>query len=75
MKTKTLDHHAPFNGIKVKDYSWTVEMEAEVEIEMEELTAVELQDDDARRRTSAITVIITARNFGRGALRYTPPTK
>lgn len=43
MKTRTLDHHAPVNGIKVRDYSWTVELEAEVEIIMEEMTAQNLQ--------------------------------
>ena len=75
MKTKMLDHHAPYNGIKVKDYTWTIELEAEVEIVMEELTARNLQmlmlGDIGTDLSGRTTVTITARNSVIGALRYT----
>lgn len=74
MKTKMLDHHAPINGIKVKDWTWTTEIEAEVEIDMEELTAFNLQMlllGDVTTDGTRTTVAITARNAPVGALRYT----
>jgi hypothetical protein len=74
MKTKMLDHHAPINGIKVKDYTWTVELEAEVEIIMEELTAFNLQmlllGDIGTDGSGHTTVTIAARNSVIGALHY-----
>jgi hypothetical protein len=75
MRTRTLDHHAPVNGIKVKDFTWTVELEAEIEIEMEELTAQNFQllmlGDVGTDGGGHTTVTIAARNSTRGALRYT----
>jgi hypothetical protein len=75
MKTRMLDHHAPYNGIKVKDYTWTIELEAEVEIIMEELTARNLQmlllGDIGTDGSGHTTVTITARNSVIGALSYT----
>ncbi len=70
MKTKTLDHFAPVEGMKVKDYSWTIEVEAEIEMIMEEITAINLkmllQGDIVGNQ-----VFISARNATIGALRYT----
>lgn len=75
LKTKTLDHFAPVDGIKVKDFTWTVEMEAEVGISMEELTARNLQmlilGDIGTDGGGHTTVTIMVRNSTRGALRYT----
>lgn len=75
MKTTMLDHHAPINGIKVKDFTWTIELEAEVEIIMEELTALNFKmlmlGDITTDGSGHTQIAITARNSPRGALRYT----
>ena len=43
LKSKLLDHYAPVNGMRVKDYTWTTELEAQIKIVMEELTALNFQ--------------------------------
>jgi hypothetical protein len=70
MEAETLDHYAPVNGIRVKDYVWTIELNAEVEIEMEELTARNFQMLTLGDIVGN-TVTIAVRNAPRGALKYT----
>ena len=65
----------PVNGIRVKDYSWTIELNAEIEIEMEEITAQNLQmlmlgditSDGGRLRSAS------RRELRRAARCNTPP--
>lgn len=70
IKTKTLDHYAPVNGMRVKDYSWAIELECELEMVMEEITAVNLQLLLAGN-ISGSQIFISARNTTIGALKYT----
>jgi hypothetical protein len=70
MNIRTLDHYAPVNGIKVKDYVWTTEMDAEVDIEMEELTALNFQMLMFGDIVGGNQVNIFARNAVIGALAY-----
>lgn len=74
MATRTLDHHTPVDGIKVRDYSWTVELEAEVEIVMEEITAQNLAllmlGATSGSGGTGTTVNISARAAPQLALRY-----
>ena len=75
MRMETLDHFTPVNGMKVKSYTWTVELAAEIEMEMEEITAANL----AMLMLGEITagpggqpqVSIAAQAPKTGALRYT----
>lgn len=69
LKRRVLDHFAPVEGIKVKDFSWTVEMTAEIQVIMEEVTAINLQML-MLGTVSGAQVFITAHNPPVGALRY-----
>lgn len=74
LKMQTLDHFVPIDGIKVKDYTWTVGLEAEVDMVMEEITATNLAMimlGDVTTIGGVTTVSITARNTRIGALKYT----
>lgn len=74
LKTRTLDHYAPVEGMRVKDYTWTIELEAEIEMVMEEITAQNLKLlllGDITVVDGVTTVDISARQGLVGALKYT----
>jgi hypothetical protein len=74
IKTDTLDYYVPADGVRVKAYSYTTEQQAEIEIEMEEITAQNLallMLGDVTSAGGVTHVSIQARNGKVGALRYT----
>jgi hypothetical protein len=75
ISTKTLDHYVPVNGMRIKDYTWTLELTADIAMDMEEITAQNLAmimlgniGTDGSGRTQ---VGISAQPPRSGALRYT----
>jgi hypothetical protein len=70
----TLDHFVPFNGMIVKDASSTIQLNADFDIDMEEITASNLALillGDVTVTGGVTTIDIVAQNPPTAALRYT----